>query len=393
MSELLDALEYSHNCGVVHRDIKPANIIITESNQVKVADFGIARIESSNLTTVGTVLGTPSYMSPEQFMGVAVDRRTDIYSAGVILYQFLAGEKPFSGSVVSIMHKVLNQEPVPPSAVNYSVAKGLDNVVKKAMARRPEDRYQTAKEFKEALKHEVENPSSATQFSTNDYSDPNATVVIPSTAARDADMTMLAQPGSPSSLGNQPIATANPKSKTPLIAGAAAVLVIVIGVVIWLLVRSPAESPKPATAEVSAPLIQPQPPLSSSAQLNKVPEQIPAPVVQKPVELPPLQNTQQNSEINKQPVREVVTNKSTEAVPIKKKSERISPANGNQVTSSAPDTRPIDDQYAEKVADCSPSDLACRDILKSKLCHDKWSDNPPAGQLLCANSNRTGLFR
>ena len=403
MSELLDALEYSHNCGVVHRDIKPANIIITENNQVKVADFGIARIESSNLTTVGTVLGTPSYMSPEQFMGLAVDRRTDIYSAGVILYQFLAGEKPFSGSVVSIMHKVLNQEPVPPSAVNYSVAKGFDNVVRKAMARRLEDRYQTAKEFKEALKLELENPSSSssgTVFTTNDYSDPNATVVIQSTVARDADMTMVAPAGRQSSLGSQSNSgsqlndTASPKSKMPLIAGAAAVLVIVAGVVIWLFMRSPSEPAKSASSDVTVPVIQPRPPVSSSAEVNKVPEQIPVPVVQKPVELPPVQNTQQNTEIIKQPVREALPSKSIEAAPVKRKIEKTTPANTNQVTSSAaPDTRSIDDQFAEKAADCSPSDSVCQDILKSKLCHGKWSDNPPPGQSLCANSNRNGLFK
>jgi serine/threonine-protein kinase len=173
MSQLLDALEYSHNRGVVHRDIKPANIILTEDTQVKVADFGIARIESSNLTTVGTVLGTPTHMSPEQFMGLAVDRRTDIYSSGVILYQFLTGERPFTGSVITIMHKALNQEPVPPSALNFSVTAAVDSVVKKAMAKRLEDRYQTAREFMEALKVAAEGGSAAAAAEI----DPEATYV------------------------------------------------------------------------------------------------------------------------------------------------------------------------------------------------------------------------
>ena len=164
MSQLLEALEYSHSHGVVHRDIKPANIIIANNGQVKVADFGIARIESSHLTQAGAVLGTPTHMSPEQFMGLAVDRRTDIYSAGVILYQFLTGERPFTGSVVTIMHKALNQEPVPPSALNFSVTAALDNVVKKAMAKRLDERFQTAREFKEALKLAVEgNPVAANE--------------------------------------------------------------------------------------------------------------------------------------------------------------------------------------------------------------------------------------
>lgn len=150
--QLLDALDYSHSRGVVHRDIKPANILVTEDGQIKVADFGIAKIESTNLTQVGMVLGTPAYMSPEQFTGLAVDRRTDLYSAGVILYQFLTGDRPFTGSVITIMHKAMNQEAVPPSQINPAVSNALDKVVKKALAKRPDDRFQTAAEFMAALK-------------------------------------------------------------------------------------------------------------------------------------------------------------------------------------------------------------------------------------------------
>jgi serine/threonine protein kinase len=153
MLQLLEALEYSHNHGVVHRDVKPSNILITQDGRIKIADFGIAKIDSSELTQVGTVLGTPSYMSPEQFMGETADRRSDLYSAGVILYQLLTGERPFTGaSMAVIMHKILNQAPVPPSALNAGVSKALDEVVKKAMSKRPEDRFQTAAAFMTALK-------------------------------------------------------------------------------------------------------------------------------------------------------------------------------------------------------------------------------------------------
>jgi serine/threonine-protein kinase len=155
MLQLLDALAYSHSRGVVHRDIKPANILITGNGEIKVADFGIAKIDSSHLTKVGAVLGTPTYMSPEQFTGLAVDHRSDIYSAGVILYQLLTGLRPFTGSVITIMHKVLNQEAAPPSSLNPKVSQELDAVVRKAMAKRPEDRFQSATEFMEALKAAV----------------------------------------------------------------------------------------------------------------------------------------------------------------------------------------------------------------------------------------------
>jgi len=151
MSQLLDALGYSHSHGVVHRDIKPANIMLLPDGTVKVADFGIARIESSTLTQMGTVLGSPAYMSPEQFMGQTVDARSDLYSAGVVLYQLLTGELPFSGSFSTVMHRVLNEQASPPSALNVQVSTSLDPIVRKAMAKRPEERYQSASEFQEAL--------------------------------------------------------------------------------------------------------------------------------------------------------------------------------------------------------------------------------------------------
>ncbi len=130
---------------------KPANIILLKDGSVKVADFGVARIESSTLTQVGTVLGSPSYMSPEQFMGQTVDGRSDLYSAGVVLYQLLTAEVPFTGAFTTIMHKVLNDSPPPPSALNFQVPKGYDAILRRAMAKRPDERYQTAAEFKQAI--------------------------------------------------------------------------------------------------------------------------------------------------------------------------------------------------------------------------------------------------
>lgn len=162
--QLLDALDYSHSRNVIHRDIKPANILITDDGQLKIADFGIAKIDSSNLTQVGVVLGTPTYMSPEQFMGHDIDHRTDIYATGVILYQFLTGERPYTGSVISIMHQAVHKDPPLPSSLNVSVSPQLDEVVRKAMAKNKADRFQSAHDFMLALKSASQIlPDSSTQ--------------------------------------------------------------------------------------------------------------------------------------------------------------------------------------------------------------------------------------
>ncbi|HUR88035.1 MAG TPA: serine/threonine-protein kinase [Ramlibacter sp.] len=159
MGEILDALDHAHSQGVVHRDMKPANLIVLDSGRVKIADFGIARVEASELTQTGMVLGTPSYMSPEQFMGHPVDGRSDLFSCGVILYQLLTGEKPFTGeSTTTIMYKVLREEPVPPSQINMSLAPALDAVVRKALAKNPNERFQTGKEFSQALNAAIAAP-------------------------------------------------------------------------------------------------------------------------------------------------------------------------------------------------------------------------------------------
>jgi serine/threonine-protein kinase len=152
IGQLLDALAYSHGQGVVHRDIKPANLLVTADGQIKVTDFGIARIEASNFTQRGDMLGTPSYMSPEQYMGEASDGRTDIFSAGVILYELLTGERPFTGeSSGQIMQKILHETPVNPSELNPQVPPPVDWVVQKALAKEADDRFASAREFQAAL--------------------------------------------------------------------------------------------------------------------------------------------------------------------------------------------------------------------------------------------------
>jgi serine/threonine-protein kinase len=151
-SQLLQALEFAHERGVVHRDIKPSNLIVTERGVLKVADFGVARVDTSNLTGAGVAIGTPSYMSPEQCLGEEVDARSDLFSVGVVLYELIAGEKPFRGSLEGIAYKICREDPVPPSKVSsLMLPEALDQLVAKALAKQPSARFPTARAFNEAL--------------------------------------------------------------------------------------------------------------------------------------------------------------------------------------------------------------------------------------------------
>jgi serine/threonine-protein kinase len=148
------ALNYAHENHVVHRDIKPANIMIARNRDVKIMDFGIAKISTGSRTLAGTVLGSPKYMAPEQVVGKDTDGRADIFALGAMLYEMLTGSAPFSGdNLNSIMYKILNEEPAPPSTITARVPPVFDRIVAKALAKRPEDRYQTAKEFARDLRN------------------------------------------------------------------------------------------------------------------------------------------------------------------------------------------------------------------------------------------------
>jgi serine/threonine-protein kinase len=170
--QLLDGLEYSHSRGVVHRDIKPANLLISEMGVAKISDFGIARLEQSHLTMMGEVLGTPFYMPPEQFNGEAVDERSDIYSAGVIVFEVLTGRRPFEGTTAALVRKVLGETPPAPSSLEPRLSPVLDRVILQALAKKPQNRFASARSFLHALQAAFDNrPVEALE-----RSGPNATI-------------------------------------------------------------------------------------------------------------------------------------------------------------------------------------------------------------------------
>jgi eukaryotic-like serine/threonine-protein kinase len=150
-AQLLDALGYAHELGVIHRDIKPANLLITPRGDCKVTDFGIAQLDTGRLTQAGMMIGTPRYMSPEQYAGAEIDARSDLFSAGVVLYEMLSGLCPFSGASATVMHQVMNEMPPPPSTHVAGLPVELDAMVLKAISKRPGDRYSSAHSWRHAL--------------------------------------------------------------------------------------------------------------------------------------------------------------------------------------------------------------------------------------------------
>jgi eukaryotic-like serine/threonine-protein kinase len=154
--QVLDGLAYSHGQGVIHRDLKPGNILINDDGRIKITDYGVARIDTSTLTVMGDIVGTPHYMAPEQFGGQEATPRTDLYQVGVILYELLTGTRPFTGNNVEILRRVMNDRPANPSTHNPKVTWQLDWVVQKALSKEASDRFGSAREFADALKAALE---------------------------------------------------------------------------------------------------------------------------------------------------------------------------------------------------------------------------------------------
>jgi len=210
ITQLLRALDYAHARGVVHRDIKPANILITGDAQVKITDFGIAKIESSTLTQVGAVIGTPSYMSPEQFKGETVDGRSDLFAVGIVLYQMLTGVRPFSGPASTVMHQILHENPPRPSERQPALHPAFDAVLARAMAKRVEDRYPGAQAFLDALNAAYMQQTGGVPLTDED----NERTVLAFQRPVSPEPARPANPAGASQHGSQPAGTGSASSLT-----------------------------------------------------------------------------------------------------------------------------------------------------------------------------------
>ncbi len=264
--EVADALDYAHAQGVIHRDIKPANILVTPDGHAKIADFGIAKLNLAHFTLPGRVLGTPAYMAPEQLSGEGVDGRSDLFSVGVILYAMVTGHSPFQGdSATTVCFKVANREPVAASALDLNLPRELDDVISRAMAKDPEQRYQRGAEFAEDVRQlqQLLKPGSTT----------TSLRVAASTGTRTATRTgttgrMVSQTDPATEIAHAEKLVRTVIRKAPvrdLILGAATLVVLVfVGAQTKLLVTSPkvgVDSSYPAA-------ISPAGPGSNTAQPN-----------------------------------------------------------------------------------------------------------------------------
>jgi serine/threonine protein kinase len=232
-ASVCDALTVAHAQGVIHRDVKPANIMVTRDGHVKVTDFGIARVTTNEtVEQTAAVLGTASYLSPEQAQGGAIDQRSDLYSLGCVLYEMLTGRPPFvADSPVAVASKHVLEQPVPPSRLNADVSPELDAIVMRALSKNPDDRYQDAAEMKEDLERARRGqpvmatpvlPSAPQTTQVIQRPQPQPTSVLPPGA--------VTPPGEPGPS----------RDRTPgwLIAAIAFLVLAVLGIVLWLFAQN-----------------------------------------------------------------------------------------------------------------------------------------------------------
>ncbi|MBS1825159.1 MAG: serine/threonine protein kinase [Acidobacteria bacterium] len=183
LEETAAALDYAHGKGIVHRDIKPANIMVASGGAVKITDFGVAKFTSQQATSTGVLLGTPSYMSPEQISDLKISGRSDQFSLAVIAYQLLAGERPFTGATLpGLMFKIVNEEPAPLQRLNASLGAAVDVVIRKALHKEPAERYANCQAFAKALRGACEAKASWKPMAAGKF-ESEETVAEPAAAA------------------------------------------------------------------------------------------------------------------------------------------------------------------------------------------------------------------
>jgi serine/threonine protein kinase len=261
MAQLLDALDHAHGQGVWHRDIKPANLIVMNSGRIKIADFGIARIDTAQLTLTGIVMGSPGYMAPEQYTGGTVDWRADLFAAGVVMYQLLTGSHAFSGTTEQVAYKICHEQAPSPSAADPGRGwERYDAVIARALAKEPAKRFATADAFRAAILEVHAAPVSATVSAETIISEATVPAVFePSDPTLDSPGPPGSRPGGEPQHDTVVLATRPPvegtgiRRKWPF---AAVTAMLALAIVAGMLFRRTADVPpaSPTKARLSAKL-------------------------------------------------------------------------------------------------------------------------------------------
>jgi eukaryotic-like serine/threonine-protein kinase len=319
IDQVLAALSYAHQLRIIHRDIKPANMMLTPEGVVKLMDFGIARTdqEPAKLTAPGTTLGSINYMSPEQVKGAAIDERSDLYSVGISLYEMVTGQKPFHGdSNFSIMAAQIQQAPTPPVQLNPSVPEGLNQIILTAIAKSPDDRFQSADAFRNAIKSVLQtlqeaktvvrsNAVTASGAVPAAYMQPMATAkTAPVTAAATAAVAARTSP-----ISITPPATPPSNRGLYMALGGLVVVVLLVAAGIYLPGRNkgsvaaePSGTPAATRPATEVPIPAPPPPTATmpattSAPTTPQPEAVQPAQVAPPIEMPtPKKRVRANSD-------------------------------------------------------------------------------------------------
>jgi hypothetical protein len=286
--QVFDALAHAHRAGVVHRDLKPTNLMLTESGLVKIMDFGLARMAGTeHLTNDGYMVGTPAYMSPEQVLGWEIDGRSDLYAMGVVLFRLLTGQLPFKAdSGIAMAHKQINDPPTPVRQLRTELSWQVEEVLKKALAKPPGDRYQTADEFKAALTTAVGAPGGLS---------PDATPTLSLARTGPSRAIDRTAPGAPTTVSaERPVAATVPVPvspgpgpagstgrRVPLAASITIGVVLVAGLPAVMIWRGRAMPPETASAAPATDI-----PAPAAEAPSEVPSEAPPPKPPDPVKPP-----------------------------------------------------------------------------------------------------------